>query len=66
MVSSQERGFARVRDVASFLSVSRSKIYEMLESGELTSIRIGGCRRIPWSDVERFLRNASGPKQRKK
>jgi len=29
------------------LGVGRSKVYELLGAGELTSVRIGACRRIP-------------------
>jgi excisionase family DNA binding protein len=29
------------------LSIGRSKVYELIMAGELDSVRIGGCRRIP-------------------
>jgi excisionase family DNA binding protein len=38
------------------LSISRSKIYELIQSGALESIRIDGCRRIPVEAVEGYVR----------
>ena len=29
------------------LGIGRSKLYKLLQSGELQSVRIGACRRIP-------------------
>ncbi len=37
----------RVEEAARILSLSRSTIYQMLESGELPSVRRGAARRIP-------------------
>jgi excisionase family DNA binding protein len=37
----------RVEEAARILSLSRSTIYEMLERGELPSVRYGAARRIP-------------------
>jgi excisionase family DNA binding protein len=37
----------RVEEAARLLSLSRSMIYEMLNSGELPSVRRGAARRIP-------------------
>ncbi len=37
----------RVEEAARMLSLSRSTIYEMLDSGELPSVRRGTARRIP-------------------
>jgi excisionase family DNA binding protein len=34
-------------EAAALLSVSRSRIYELLASGELASVAIGRSRRIP-------------------
>jgi excisionase family DNA binding protein len=32
---------------AETLGIGRSKLYELLENGQLESIHIGACRRIP-------------------
>ncbi len=42
-----EKLLLRPMEAANLISVSRSKIYEMLASGELPSIRMGRCVRVP-------------------
>jgi excisionase family DNA binding protein len=37
----------RVEEAARILSLSRSTIYELLDRGELPSVRCGAARRIP-------------------
>ena len=37
----------RVEEAARILSLSRSTIYEMMDAGELPSVRYGAARRIP-------------------
>ena len=37
------------------LEMGRSKVYELMAAGELRSVKIGGCRRIPESAVREFL-----------
>ena len=37
----------RVEEAARLLSLSRSTIYEMMDAGELPSVRRGAARRIP-------------------
>lgn len=50
-LSSDREGLQSVRRVAEFLAVSRSKVYLMMESGELAYVKLGKSRRIRWSDV---------------
>ncbi|HXQ20086.1 MAG TPA: helix-turn-helix domain-containing protein [Candidatus Acidoferrales bacterium] len=40
-------GLAGVREAAQFLGLSRSTIYALMESGELSYVKIGRARRIP-------------------
>jgi len=40
---------------AEAIGVSRSKIYELLRSGELRSIKIGRSRRVPIEDLNQFI-----------
>ncbi len=40
-------GLLTVLQAATFLSVSRSKLYEMMDSGELCYVKVGRCRRVP-------------------
>ncbi len=45
----------RVEEAARILSLSRSTIYEMLESGELPSVRRGTARRIPITALHEWI-----------
>jgi excisionase family DNA binding protein len=36
-----------VEEAAGVLAVSRRKLYGLLQAGELESVRLGSCRRIP-------------------
>ncbi|MCD0483456.1 helix-turn-helix domain-containing protein [Streptacidiphilus sp. ASG 303] len=46
-----------VPEVMAALRLSRSKLYDLLRSGELSSIKIGRSRRIPADSLATFLRN---------
>lgn len=45
----------KVDDVAEFLSLSRSKVYEMMQNGELAFIKFGRARRIQRSELLRLI-----------
>jgi len=52
-----------VKEVARRLGLSRSVVYQFVQSGSLPSLKIGGSRRIAVADLERFvqrLREESG------
>ena len=42
-------------EAASTLGIGRSKVYELLKSGQLQSIHIGACRRVPTEALKTFL-----------
>ena len=42
-------------DVAAALSVGRSKVYELVRSGALPSVRIGGSRRVRGEDLATYV-----------
>ena len=42
-------------EAARTLSIGRSKIYELMRSGELPSVHIGACRRVHVEDLVRFV-----------
>jgi excisionase family DNA binding protein len=44
-----------VPQVAELLSLSRSKVYELLASGALESVTIGRARRVPHAALETFV-----------
>lgn len=45
----------RVTEAAEVLSLSRAKVYELINSGALRSVRIGGARRITAEDLAAFV-----------
>lgn len=50
-------------EAAESLSIGRSKLYELLATGEVESLRIGASRRIPVDALEEFvgrLRQSTG------
>jgi excisionase family DNA binding protein len=49
--------YARVREVAALLGLSRSEVYRMVESGELPSTRVSEASvRIPKAELTDWLR----------
>ena len=42
-------------EAAAHLSVGRSKIYELIRLGQVRSVKVGGCRRIPRSALAEFV-----------
>ena len=44
-----------VDEVRDLLRLSRSKVYELLQTGELASIKIGAARRIPAKALREFV-----------
>jgi excisionase family DNA binding protein len=45
-----------VVEVSQFLGIGRSKVYELLYKGELKSVKIGGSRRIRYTDLGEYVR----------
>jgi excisionase family DNA binding protein len=45
-----------VVEVAELLGIGRSKVYELLYKGELKSVKIGGSRRVRYSDLGEYVR----------
>jgi excisionase family DNA binding protein len=50
-----ERLLLRVPEVAARLSMSRGKVYELMRSGALPSVRIDRSRRVRTHDLEAFV-----------
>lgn len=44
-----------IKEVAEKLQVSESKVYSLVQRGELPSYQIGSCRRISQEDLNKFL-----------
>jgi excisionase family DNA binding protein len=47
----------RVTEVARHLSLSRSKIYQMMDAGELPYVLLGHSRRVPLQAVEQLVKD---------
>jgi excisionase family DNA binding protein len=45
----------RVEEAARLLSLSRSAVYELLDRGELPSVRYGAARRIPLAGLREWI-----------
>ncbi len=45
----------KLTDVANALSVSRTKVCELVRSGALPSVRIGGWRRVRGEDLAGYV-----------
>ena len=50
-----ERMLLRIPEVADRLTLSRSKVYELIRSGDLPSVQIGRVRRVRLHDLESFV-----------
>ena len=51
----EDRLLYRVTEVAIFLNVSRSKVYELLVSGDLPSVKIDRTRLVRGSDLRDYV-----------
>jgi excisionase family DNA binding protein len=47
----------KVPEAAARLGISRAKLYELMASGALPSVRVDGCRRIRVDDLRDFVAN---------
>lgn len=53
-LASGGKSLVRVMEAANFLSLSRSKVYQLMEEGRIRSVKIGRSRRIPFASLEGF------------
>ena len=49
-----ERGLLKIEEAAAYLAIGRSKTYELVQSGELPSVKIGRATRVPMSSLKAF------------
>ncbi|MEV5310722.1 helix-turn-helix domain-containing protein [Streptomyces sp. NPDC052610] len=49
-----------VPEVMTRLKVGRTKVYDLIRTNRLASIKVDGCRRIPDDAVREFIRRAMG------
>ncbi len=50
-----EKLLLSAEDVAEALTISRTRVYEILAAGELFSVRLGKVRRIPRESLEEYI-----------
>lgn len=50
----------RVDEAAAALSISRSKMYGLLQQGKVKSVKVGEVMRVRLRDLETFLDEAQG------
>ena len=48
-------GLATIPEVANYLKVGRSTVYELMNSGEIPAVKVRRCKRVRWSDLEVFI-----------
>ncbi len=53
----------KVDEAAQFLSIGRSRVYELMAANELESVSIGRSRRIPLGALEEFVTRLSDPEE---
>jgi excisionase family DNA binding protein len=54
-----EKMLLTVREAADVLSVSRSRVYELIYAEQLDSVKIGRSRRVSLASVRRFVKGPS-------
>lgn len=50
----------RPERAAQYLDCSRSTVYELMETGQLRSLKINKLRRIPRAELDRYIREQMG------
>ncbi len=50
-----EKLLVRPEEAAEMLGVCRAKVFQLIASGRLQSVRVGGSRRIPADALRRFV-----------
>ena len=48
-------GLLRAKDVAQRLNISRSKAYQLMQSGDIPTVRFGGSVRVLECDLDDFI-----------
>ena len=58
-VSWRDKGALKVEEAAQALSIGRSTAWAIIKEGQLATIKIGRSRRVPVSEIERFIKAAA-------
>lgn len=49
------RKLYRVEEVADALDIGRTKVFDLIRSGQLASVKVGGSRRITEQAIEDYI-----------
>jgi excisionase family DNA binding protein len=60
MTRSDDRLLLRVEEVARQLGIGRTKVFELIRSGELRSVKLGGARRVSATAVQAYIAKLEG------
>lgn len=52
---SGDRLLLRVEESAAVLNISRARLFELIGSGQIRSLKLGRSRRIPRAELERWV-----------
>ena len=55
-----ERMLYRPSEAAQAIGVSRSRVYELINSGEIPSLQVGGVKRVPVDKLREWIERQSG------
>jgi excisionase family DNA binding protein len=50
-----DRVLLKIPEVMARLAIGQTKVYELMSTGELRSVKVGRSRRVPMEDLERFI-----------
>ncbi len=64
MMAHTEPVVVTVASAASMLSIGRSRVYELIASGDLASVKLGASRRVTIKSIRQLLGRAAQPPQR--
>ncbi len=53
--SSVRRKLYRVEEVAEVLNVGRTKVFDLIRSGHLASVKVGGSRRVTEQAIDDYI-----------
>ena len=45
-----------VEEAAALLHIGRTRMYELIAAGDVTSVKLGGKRLVPRDELEKFVR----------
>lgn len=54
-----EKLMLRPIEAADAIGVSRTKAYELIASGEIPSVKVGGCVRVPVDALKKWIANST-------